>query len=214
MKVIVTAGPTRESIDPVRFITNRSSGKMGYALAEAALQRGHEVRLVSGPVILTPPERTHITLVETASEMLDAVQQNIQWCDVLIMAAAVADWRPAKLSVNKLKKAQMQPRLELEPTTDVLESLAKHKGGRIFVGFSADTDNIIIEATRKLKDKGLDLVVANDITVPGAGFGTDTNVATLVSREDPLVELPLMTKEQLASRILEWVESTACVRFS
>ena len=214
MKILATAGPTREYMDPVRFLTNRSSGKMGYAIARAALARGHEVVLVSGPVALPPPPGVRVLGVETAGEMLKAVLDNVGWCDALIMAAAVADWRPAQRSPRKLKKREMEPTLRLEPTTDILAAAMERKGRRIFVGFAAETGNLVAEARSKLKKKGLDLIVANDVSKPDSGFDADTNRAVMISAGSAArpVELPLMTKDALADRILEWVENAAAGR--
>jgi len=211
MKILVTAGPTREYVDPVRFLTNRSSGKMGYALARAALARGHEVLLVSGPVALQPPPGARVLGVETAAEMLKAVLDNVDWCEALIMAAAVADWRPAERSERKLKKREMQPVLKLEPTADILATVRGRKGRRIFVGFAAETGNLVAEARAKLEAKGLDLVVANDVSQPGSGFDVDTNEVVMIFADAGAksVKLPLMTKDALADRVLAWVEEAA-----
>lgn len=207
MNVLVTAGPTREPLDPVRFLSNRSSGKMGYALAQAAIQRGHNAVLVSGPTSLDAPANARLIRVETAEQMLEAVQASVEWCDVLIMAAAVCDWRPANPSDSKLKKHSMPAILPLESTPDILKSLKEKKEHRVYIGFAAETENVINEARRKLVEKGLDLIVANDVSRPGAGFETDTNIATLVSAPDVVTEFPLLTKKALAERILEWSEN-------
>ncbi len=211
MKILVTAGPTREYADPVRFLSNRSSGKMGYAIARAALARGHDVVLVSGPVSLAAPPGARLLAVETADEMLKAVLDTVEWCDALIMAAAVADWRPARKSPRKLKKREMEPVLKLEPTPDILSSVRPRKGRRIFVGFAAETENIAAAARAKLREKGLDMIVANDVSKPDSGFDVDTNRAVLISADDATgqVELPLMTKDALADRILAWTEKAA-----
>lgn len=206
MKVLVTAGPTQEAIDPVRFISNRSSGKMGYALARVAADRGHEVRLISGPVSLQPPNGVGVTPVVSAQDMLAAVERNLDWCDVLIMCAAVADWRPRNPAAGKLKKGGGAPTLELEPTPDILRRVAPRKGGRIFVGFAAETEDPESEARRKLREKSLDLIVANDVARPDSGFGADTNKVVLFSRDGGKHDLPVMSKQEVARHVMEWVE--------
>ncbi|MDP2933912.1 MAG: phosphopantothenoylcysteine decarboxylase, partial [bacterium] len=203
---LVTAGPTREPIDPVRFISNRSSGKMGYAIASVALHRGHSVVLVSGPVSVQPPTNVvHIKFV-TAADMLAAVTKKIGWCDALIMSAAVSDWRPAEFSRKKIKKHNMPDLLPLAQNPDILMTVAPKKGKRIFVGFAAETGSLRAEALRKLRQKNLDLIVANDISRPDAGFEADTNRVTLFSAGGEHAELPLMTKEKIAEQIIKWIE--------
>jgi len=206
MKILVTAGPTREPIDPVRFISNRSSGKMGYAIASAALRKGHKVVLVSGPVSVQPPPNAVLVKVATAADMLAAVSKKIGWCDALVMSAAVSDWRPAKVSKNKIKKRKMPDLLPLAQNPDILKAVARKKGKRIFVGFAAETGNMRAEALRKLREKNLDLIVANDVSRPGAGFETDTNRVTLFSVKGTHEALPLMTKIKVAERIVAWIE--------
>lgn len=207
MRIIITAGPTREAIDPVRFISNRSSGKMGYALAHTALDRGHTVVLVSGPTALPPPEGAECVEITTAQEMLAAVRSHLPGSDALIMAAAVADWRPLSCSPIKLKKRSMTPSLALERTPDILGTLRPDKGSRVHVGFAAETENPVVEARRKLAEKGLDLVVANDVSDPHSGFEVDTNRVTLIDREGYVETLPLMTKREVADAILDRVEA-------
>jgi len=206
MKILVTAGPTREAIDPVRFISNRSSGKMGYAIARAAIKRGHAVRLISGPVALPAPGKARLVSITTAKEMLAAVSSNLDWCDVLIMTAAVCDWRPAMISRCKLKKSSALPFIKLERTSDILKSIAGRKGARTFVGFAAETGDPSREAKRKLKEKNLDLIVANDVSRPDAGFDVDTNRVILITADSKARKLPLMSKEDVAGRILDWIE--------
>jgi phosphopantothenoylcysteine decarboxylase/phosphopantothenate--cysteine ligase len=208
VRILVTAGPTREAIDPVRFVSNRSSGRMGYAVAEAAGARGHEVTLISGPVALRGPVGVLRVDVESAADMEAAVGSRFEACDALVMAAAVADWRPKHRSGVKLKKGAGPAVLEMERTTDILAGLRDRKGGRIVVGFAAETGDPVPEARRKLIEKGLDLVVANDVLEPGAGFEVETNRVTLVSRE-AVEALPLMTKRELANRLIAWVENAA-----
>lgn len=208
MKILVTAGPTREPLDPVRFLSNRSSGKMGYAVAAAAKSRGHEVILVSGPVAVEPPD-VKVIQVTTAEEMFETVDQNIEWCDALVMAAAVADWRPAMISNHKIKKADAAPVIYLERTPDILKRVFPKKGNKLYVGFAAETENLEDEAKRKLQDKGLDLIVANDVSASDAGFEVDTNRVTLLGSDGERCELPLMAKSEIASRLIEWVERHA-----
>ncbi|MBI2437949.1 MAG: hypothetical protein HYV36_03950 [Lentisphaerae bacterium] len=212
MKIIVTAGPTREALDPVRFLSNRSSGKMGYALARVALRRGHSVTLVSGPVALKPPERVTFVPVTTAAEMLAAVKRRLSRCAALIMAAAVADWRPRRVSPRKLKKTNRPWRLRLEPTPDILKSLRSKKGRRIFIGFAAETGQLLERAKHKVAGKGLDLIVANNVRQRDAGFEVDTNRVTLISPDGQVQALPLMTKAKVAARILDWLEARAGAR--
>ena len=207
MKFLITAGPTREPIDPVRFLSNRSSGKMGYALAEAAAARGHEVTLISGPVALPPPKDVQVVRVVTAADMLAAVKLHLRRNDVLIMAAAVADWTPVRVAKRKLKKGGAQRlTLELKPTPDILKSIAPLKGKRMFVGFAAETHNVAAEAKRKLREKNLDLIVANDVTAPGAGFEVETNRVTIFDAYSE-EQLPLMSKREVAERILDRLET-------
>lgn len=209
MRFLVSAGPTREFIDPVRFISNRSSGKMGYAVAAAARDRGHEVVLISGPVSIPVPPYVTVIQVVTAEEMLQAVEANLDGCDVLVMAAAVADWRPVHMSPDKLKKLKTAPLLSLEPTPDILQRIKGRKGGRIVVGFAAETSHVESEARRKLDDKGLDLVVANDVTQPDAGFDVDTNRVILLPATGAVERLPLLSKREVAGRIVAWIETAA-----
>ena len=205
MKLLITAGPTREPLDPIRFLSNRSSGKMGYAVAAAAQARGHDVILISGPVVLEPPA-VKVIPVTTAEEMFEAVDNHIAWCDALVMAAAVADWRPAVISTHKLKKADTAPVIHLERTPDILKRMAIRKGHKVYVGFAAETENLESEAKRKLQDKHLDLIVANDVSAPDAGFEVDTNRVTLLSSDGESSELPLLPKSEIATHLIEWIE--------
>lgn len=207
MKILVTAGPTREAIDPVRFISNRSSGKMGYALAEVALSRGHEVTLISGPVSLPAIPGVRLVRVVSADDMSREVRTLIPWSDALIMAAAVADWRPRLPSATKIKKSAQVRCLELEPVPDILSEIRAGKGDRLFVGFAAETGSVEAEAHRKLQAKGLDLIVANDVSAKDAGFEVDTNRVVLVTPDGAEQHLPLMSKRDVAARILAWVET-------
>jgi phosphopantothenoylcysteine decarboxylase/phosphopantothenate--cysteine ligase len=202
MKILVTAGPTRESLDPVRFLSNRSTGKMGYAVADAARDAGHETVLISGPVPLDAPSGVTVVSVVSADDMLMAVQDNLQWCDVLIMAAAVADWRPATVSAVKLKKSGMRSRLELERTPDILKTIMGDKGSRVFVGFAAETGNPVAEAGRKLVAKGLDIIVANDVAEADSGFAVDTNRVILLFSDGRREDWPLMSKAEVAKKLV------------
>lgn len=202
MRVLVSAGPTREPVDAVRFISNPSSGKMGYALAEAARERGAEVVLVSGPTALPRPAGITTVPVTTAAEMRTAVLEHAHDANVIIMAAAVSDFRPVAPVAEKIKKEAASLTISLEPTDDILEELGREKGKRILVGFAAESENLRENARRKLDGKNLDIIVANDITRKDAGFGTDSNRAIVLSRDGSVQELPLMTKASLAEKIL------------
>ena len=201
MRVIVTAGPTREYLDPVRFLSNPSTGKMGFAIAAEAARRGHEVTLVAGPVALKTPNRVHRADVTSAREMLAAVKKAAQRADILIATAAVADWRPAKCAAQKLKKSQMSGTLKLVRNPDILKTV---KGVRK-IGFAAETNDVLAEAVRKCREKKLDFIVANDVTKKGSGFGTDTDKVTFVFADGTLKFFPLMTKARVAKRILDEV---------
>ena len=203
MKILITAGPTREYIDPVRFITNRSSGKMGYALAKAAQKRGFGTVLVTGPVNLEPPAGVEVVRIESASEMAAAVKRLAPACDAVVMAAAVADYRPVRVAEHKLKKTPGGLTLELERTEDILASLgAAKRPGQLLVGFAAETDDLVENASDKLRCKNLDWIVANKVA---DGFGADTNKVILLGRGGEKVELPLAPKLEVAERILETV---------
>ena len=202
-RILVSAGPTQEPIDPVRFISNRSSGKMGYAIAEAAQTRGAQVVLVTGPTALPVPRGVEVVSVVTAEEMLKALSTRLAWSTTVIMAAAVADFRPAHPASQKIKKqGGTGQTLDLERTTDILASLSAQRTTQFMVGFAAETGNLIDHAKGKLTAKGLDLIVANDVTIDGAGFGSEQNTATLIDRQGALTELPLMPKRALADAIL------------
>lgn len=204
-RILVTAGPTVERIDPVRFITNRSTGKMGYAIAAAAARRGAEVVLVSGPVSLPCPDGVERVSVESSRELCDAVLGRAGDCDAVIQAAAPADFTPATFSETKIKKTGEGMALELRPTTDIAAALgARKRPGQVLVAFAAETNDLIDNARGKLARKNADLVVANDVTRPGAGFGADTNIVSLVTR-DSARELPVMPKSEVADAILDAV---------
>jgi len=201
--VLITAGPTREKIDPVRYLTNRSSGRMGYALAEAALRRGARVLLVSGPTAITPPGGAEVTRVETADEMRDAVLRLLPETTVVIKTAAVADFRPKAAAGQKIRrKGPMM--LELEPTIDILGELARHKKSQIVVGFAAETENILENARKKLASKSLDAIVVNDVSRDGVGFDSDRNAVTIISPEE-VIEVPETSKWEVAQRVLDQV---------
>ena len=203
--VLVTAGPTREPLDPVRYISNRSSGKMGYAIVEAAARRGARVILVSGPTAPGPPREAQVVQVETAQEMYDAVLAHLDAATVVIKAAAVADYRPKQVAREKIKKDERVPEVTLESTPDILAEVGKRKGRRILVGFAAETHDLVANARKKLQRKNLDLMVANDVSQPGAGFDADTNVVKILDAEGGVEELPLQTKGSVADRILDRV---------
>ena len=207
-QILITTGPTQEPIDPVRFVTNRSSGKMGYALAKMAGRRGAEVILISGPVSLPLPRRDIKLLpVRSAEEMKKAVLANLEGSSVVIMAAAVSDYRPRVVSERKIKKGDFDTSLALERTEDILGKLGKRKGARILVGFAAETEDLIANAQKKLKGKNLDLIVANDVTKPGAGFGSDTNQVKILYASGGVKDLPVMSKEEVSQVILDDVVS-------
>jgi phosphopantothenoylcysteine decarboxylase/phosphopantothenate--cysteine ligase len=203
--VVVTAGPTCEDLDPVRYITNRSSGKMGYAVAEAAARRGARVVLVSGPTALDTPAGVDRVSVRTGLEMQQAVQRHFSYASVGIFAAAVADYRPVETVSEKIKRSKEPLTIRLEPNPDILASVAAEKGSRLVVGFAAETDRVAENARKKLTAKSADLIVANDVTAEGAGFDLDTNVVTLLARDGRDLALPKMTKREVAERILDEV---------
>lgn len=204
-KIIITAGGTREPIDPVRYIGNRSSGKMGYALANAAAKRGGSVVLISGPVNLPCPADSGIVLkkVECANEMRKAVLAEFDDADIVIKAAAVADYRPQQASEQKIKKTGNTLTLILEKNPDILKELGELKTKQLLIGFAAETEELLHHASQKLIAKNLDMIVANDVTLPGAGFNTDTNIAKLLYRNGSVEELPKMSKEKMANIILD-----------
>lgn len=204
MKILITAGPTREKIDTVRFISNRSSGKMGYALAEAAVKGGNKVTLVSGPVSLAAPHGVKLVKIESAAEMAAEVYKEASDADVIIMAAAVADYKPKLIYEGKLKKSEDPLVLELECTEDILENLGKKKKkGQFLVGFAAETSDLLKNAEKKLKEKNLDWIIANDISKSDRGFAVDTNAVTLLSRDGRKIDIPLQKKSDLAGKIIE-----------
>lgn len=201
-KVLVTAGPTREAIDPVRYITNHSTGKMGYAIAENAARRGAEVTLVSGPVQIAKPRFVRTIDVTSAEEMYQAVEKEFDSQDIIVMAAAVADYRPEVVAENKIKKSDGQMSISLERTKDILGTFAHKKTKQFICGFSMETENMLENSKAKLKKKNLDMIVANNLKVAGAGFGTDTNIVTVIT-EESCEELPIMKKEEVAGAIFD-----------
>ena len=203
-RVLITAGPTREPIDPVRYLSNRSSGKMGYALAEAAKLRGADVILVSGPTALSVPSSIEIVRVETAVQMYDAALFHAETADIIIAAAAVSDYRPTERAEQKLKKTSASPTLTLTQTDDILAELGRRKHPhQILVGFAAETTDLLAQARLKLTSKNLDWIAANDVTQEGAGFDGDTNIVTLIGKDRQEIALPLLTKREVAERILD-----------
>jgi phosphopantothenoylcysteine decarboxylase/phosphopantothenate--cysteine ligase len=202
--ILVTAGPTREDLDPVRFLSNRSSGKMGYAIAAAARRRGARVILVSGPTGLPAPAGVEMLPVMTARQMREAVLAHLPAATVVVKAAAVADYRPAETAAQKIKKGETPELvLRLEKNPDILAELGMLKGARILVGFAAETNDLLAHATRKLREKNLDLLVANDVTQPGAGFDVETNIVRLLNREGKVEDLPQMPKREVAEYLLD-----------
>lgn len=201
--ILITAGPTREPIDPVRFLGNRSSGRMGYALAEAALRRGAKVILITGPIALKPPSAAEVIPVQTAKEMRDSVLANLERSTVVIKAAAVADFTVRNAAEQKIKRTGNMS-LELEPTPDILKEVAEHKGDRIVVGFAAETQNALENARKKLASKSLDAIVVNDVSQPGIGFDSERNAVTILTKTDTIT-VPETTKWEVAHRVLDAV---------
>lgn len=204
-KVLVTAGPTREAIDPVRFLSNHSTGKMGYAIAQNAVMRGAQVTLVTGPVAISPPLFAEVVPVESAQDMFEAVTSRADDQDIIIKAAAVADYTPQTVAAEKLKKADGSSGLALRRTQDILAWLGEHRQpGQFLCGFSMETENMLENSREKLRKKKVDLIVANNLRMEGAGFGTDTNVVTLITQQE-VCELPLLPKEEVAAQILDFI---------
>ena len=201
--ILVTAGPTIEAIDPFRYITNHSSGKMGYAIAENAAKRGANVLLVSGQTVLDCPERVERINVRSAREMYDAVHEHFDWADAVIKTAAVSDYRPKEASDHKIKKSGENLILELVPNPDILKSLGERKTHQVLVGFAAETQNVIEYAEDKIRKKNLDFIVANNIAKEGAGFKSDTNIATIIDRDGTIIEHEQMQKSELGNVILD-----------
>ncbi|MBD8068352.1 bifunctional phosphopantothenoylcysteine decarboxylase/phosphopantothenate--cysteine ligase CoaBC [Bacillus sp. PS06] len=202
-KVLVTAGPTREKIDPVRFVTNHSTGKMGYAIAEEAASEGAEVILISGPTNLPTPNNVHIIHIETAEEMYNQVIAHYEESDVVIKTAAVADYRPKMIHSNKVKKQQGDLQIDMERTIDILKTLGEQKKNQVLIGFAAETENVEEYARKKLLTKNLDMIIANNITEAGAGFAGETNIVTIYKKNGTSMKLPLLSKKEVAKVIID-----------
>ena len=209
MKMLVTAGPTREPIDPVRFVTNHSSGKMGYALARVAGRRGAKVTLISGPTELRAPVHVQLVQVSSAEEMKSAVFAHHEQCDVIIKAAAVSDYRPVERAEHKLKKGAATQMLELAKNPDILAELGRTKGNRrcILVGFAAETEHLLANAKEKLEQKNLDMIVANDVSQDYIGFGSEQNQVKIISRDGHVEDLPVLSKDEVADRVLDRIKT-------
>ncbi|MEN8075454.1 bifunctional phosphopantothenoylcysteine decarboxylase/phosphopantothenate--cysteine ligase CoaBC [Clostridioides difficile] len=204
-KVLISAGPTIAPIDPVRYITNRSTGKMGYAIAEEARDRGAEVILVSGPTNLNPPKNVRIINIKTNEEMKNEIFNNFDWADIVIKSAAVADYKPKEYSKEKIKKGEGDLNLCLTKDSDILKSLGEMKTHQVLVGFAAESNNVLENANKKLKNKNLDFIVANDITSSDTGFGTDDNKVVIISKDNEMLELEKMSKKEVASNIFDMI---------
>lgn len=205
-KVLVTAGPTREYIDPVRFISNPSTGKMGYAISQALLERGAEVTLISGPTFLTPPKNAAFFKVETAEQMLKLVLEFFPKVDILFKTAAVCDYRPTEFSSNKLKKGGTDTTIELKLNPDILSEVGKLKSHQTVIGFAAETENMENFALEKLRNKNLDYIMANNVTLEGAGFASDTNHGVLFTKKGLIINIPIMTKLEFAHRLIDEIK--------
>ncbi len=210
--IIVTAGPTVESIDPMRYITNRSTGKMGYSIAKEAVERGADVTLITGPTKLTPPQNLKkLVQIESAKEMYEAVLENLDENDVIIKSAAVADYKPKHYSNKKIKKSEDDLFIELDRNKDISLEIGKIKDDKILVGFAAETNDLIENANLKIKKKNLDFIVANDLTKEGAGFGVDTNIVKIIDKEGNITDYPKMKKEEVANVILDKIKELLSV---
>ena len=210
--IIVTAGPTVESIDPMRYITNRSTGKMGYSIAKEAIERGADVTLITGPTNLTPPQNLKkLVKIESAKDMYEAVLENLDENDVVIKSAAVADYKPKNYSNKKIKKSDDDFVIELDRNKDIAQEIGKIKNNKILVGFAAETNDLIENASLKIKKKNIDFIVANDLTKEGAGFGVDTNIVKIIDKEGNITEYPKMKKEEVANIILDKIKELLSV---
>jgi phosphopantothenoylcysteine decarboxylase / phosphopantothenate---cysteine ligase len=207
VRFVVTAGPTREPIDPVRYLSNRSSGKMGYAIAEAALQAGHDVVLISGPVNLDPPRAAKFIPILTSDEMDEAVHRHLPDCDVLVMCAAVADYKPASVSAHKIKKRNETLSLELIPTRDILASLPKQDRQFVVVGFAAETNDLEENAQKKLKEKNCDVIVANDVSIPDCGMESAENEVAILFRNGEKKKIPRAPKKIIADELIKIISN-------
>ena len=208
MRFVVTAGPTREPIDPVRFLSNRSSGKMGYAIAEAALASGHDVTLISGPANLKPPERAHFVAVTTSEEMFAGVQSAVADCDVFVMCAAVADYRPAKISPQKIKKENAGRTLELVPTRDILSAIAHAPRSFLVIGFAAETNDVEENAQKKLRAKNCDMIIANDVSPAESGMESDENEVEIFFRTGEREKISRAPKRIIARELVKIISNT------
>jgi phosphopantothenoylcysteine synthetase/decarboxylase len=209
MHFLITAGPTREPIDPVRFISNRSSGKMGYAIAQAALESGHEVTIVSGPVCIAPPAGAHVIGVTTADEMFDAVHSNLDGVDIAVLCAAVADFKPANFSPGKIKKHRAPENIPLVPTRDILASLGQSQNKFLLAGFAAETESLAQNAQKKLREKNCDVIIGNDVSRMDTGLESDDNELILFFKNGETVALPRENKFLLAKKLVEIFERLA-----
>jgi phosphopantothenoylcysteine decarboxylase/phosphopantothenate--cysteine ligase len=207
VRFLITAGPTREPIDPVRYLSNRSSGKMGYAIAEAAIEAGHEVILISGPVDLDPPRNAELVSVSTGDEMFDAVHEHLKGRDLLVMCAAVADYKPKQVSKTKIKKRDANLSLELIPTRDILASLPKQDRQYLVVGFAAETENVEANARKKLQEKNCDIVVANDISRADSGMESDENEVAILFRGGEIKKISRAPKKIVARELIKIIEN-------
>jgi phosphopantothenoylcysteine decarboxylase/phosphopantothenate--cysteine ligase len=204
MKFLITAGPTREPIDPVRFLSNRSSGKMGYAIAQAAINAGHQVVLISGPVAIPAPQGVELVNVTTSDEMFEAVHSHLADIDVAVLCAAVADFKPAEVATRKIKKHEGTPHISLVPTRDILASLGKIAPRKfLLAGFAAETNDVAANAQKKLREKGCDVVIANDVSIAGLGFESDDNALTLFFPDQSSRVLPRASKQMLAVELVK-----------
>ena len=207
MRFLITAGPTREPIDPIRYLSNRSSGKMGYAIAEAALQAGHDVTLISGPVNLDPPHGGRFISISTGDEMFDAVDRHLGDCDVLVMCAAVADYKPKNISPGKIKKRDTNFSLELIPTRDILGSLSKQDRQFLVVGFAAETNDVEENAQKKLRDKNCDMIVANDVSRANSGMESNENEVTILFRNGEKKKISRAPKKIIARELVKIISN-------
>jgi phosphopantothenoylcysteine decarboxylase / phosphopantothenate---cysteine ligase len=203
VRFVVTAGPTRESIDPVRFISNRSSGKMGYAIADAAIAAGHDVTLISGPASVTPPEGAQFISITTSDELHDEVHRAVRECDVLVMCAAVSDYKPAEVGPRKMKKPKNSFPLELIPTRDILASLPKENRGYLVIGFAAETHDLELNAQKKLREKNCDMIVANDVSKTDSGMESDENAVTIFFRNGESKTISRRSKKIIARELVK-----------
>jgi phosphopantothenoylcysteine decarboxylase/phosphopantothenate--cysteine ligase len=209
LRFLITAGPTREPIDPVRYLSNRSSGKMAYAIAEAAMAAKHEVVVISGPVSLPAPEGARVAKVVTSDQMYDAVHEHLPRCDVLVMCAAVADYKPVKASPFKIKKGAAALILELVPTRDILSSLAGKERNYLVVGFAAETNELEENATKKLREKNCDMIVANDVSRSDSGMESDENEVTIFFRDGQSTKIPRTSKKNIARELIKIISRHA-----